>query len=87
MCTGAAWWARTDRIVFAATRADAAAAGFDDAEIYEELSRPLPARKLPVLREESRDKKARRLSPSGCGCRTRRRINSLSARKAVFLAG
>ena len=56
MCLGAAWWARLDRIVFAATRADAAAAGFDDAEIYEELSRPLHARKLPVqeiLREQA----------------------------------
>ena len=48
MCLGAAYWARVDRIVFAATRSDAAAAGFDDAEIYEELSRPLPARKLPM---------------------------------------
>jgi tRNA(Arg) A34 adenosine deaminase TadA len=56
MCLGAAYWARLDRIVFAATRADAAAAGFDDAEIYQELSRPLPARKLPmqeVLREQA----------------------------------
>jgi len=56
MCLGAAWWARLDRIVFAATRADAAAAGFDDAEIYQELSRPLDARKLPlqqVLRERA----------------------------------
>ena len=56
MCLAAAWWARLDRIVFAATRSDAAAAGFDDEEIYEELSRPLPARKLPMqaaLREEA----------------------------------
>jgi tRNA(Arg) A34 adenosine deaminase TadA len=48
MCLGAAYWARLDRIVFAATRADASAAGFDDAEIYEELSRPPCARKLPM---------------------------------------
>src|SRR5580658_3116882 len=40
MCLGAAYWARLDRIVFAATRVDAAAAGFDDAEIYQEFSRP-----------------------------------------------
>ena len=56
MCLGAAYWARLDRIVFAATRADAAAAGFDDAEIYEELSRPPHARKLPMqaaLREQA----------------------------------
>ncbi len=48
MCLGAAYWARVDRIVFAATRADAAAIGFDDARIYEELSAPLAARKLPI---------------------------------------
>jgi guanine deaminase len=56
MCLGAAYWARLDRIVFAATRADAAAAGFDDADIYQELSRPLQARKMPMreaLREQA----------------------------------
>lgn len=31
MCQAAAWWARVDRVVYAATTADAAAAGFDDA--------------------------------------------------------
>lgn len=48
MCLGAAWWARIARIVFAATRADAAAAGFDDAAIYEEVAAPLSARRLPI---------------------------------------
>jgi tRNA(Arg) A34 adenosine deaminase TadA len=48
MCLGAAYWARLDRVVFAATRADAAAAGFDDAEIYDEISRSPFARKLPM---------------------------------------
>jgi len=38
MCLSAAIWARIDRIVYAATRNDAAEAGFDDAEIYQELS-------------------------------------------------
>ena len=55
MCLGAAYWARVDRIVFAATRGDAAAIGFDDAHIYEELGVPLDARKLPIhecLRDE-----------------------------------
>jgi len=37
-----------DRIVYAATRADAKKAGFDDAEIYDELSRPPSARKVPM---------------------------------------
>jgi tRNA(Arg) A34 adenosine deaminase TadA len=56
MCLGAAYWARLERVVFAATHADAAAAGFDDEAIYEELSRPIGARKLPmqsVLRESA----------------------------------
>jgi guanine deaminase len=56
MCLGAAYWARLDRVVFAATRADASAAGFDDAEIYEEISRPPFARKLRMqeaLRESA----------------------------------
>jgi tRNA(Arg) A34 adenosine deaminase TadA len=56
MCLGAAWWARLDRIVFAATRADAAAIGFDDEEIYAEMARPVRARKLPMrqaLRERA----------------------------------
>ncbi len=38
MCLGAIYWARPDRIVFAASREDAAAAGFDDDFIYEEIN-------------------------------------------------
>ena len=34
MCQAAAWWARVDRVVFAASSADAAAAGFDDALLW-----------------------------------------------------
>lgn len=37
MCLGAIYWARPDRIVYAATRMDAADAGFDDQLIYDEL--------------------------------------------------
>ena len=37
MCLGALYWARPARIVYAATRQDAAHAGFDDSLIYEEL--------------------------------------------------
>jgi tRNA(Arg) A34 adenosine deaminase TadA len=55
MCLGAAYWARLDRIVFGATRADAARAGFDDEEIYHELSRPPVERKLP-MQEVMRDR-------------------------------
>ena len=48
MCLGAAYWARVDRIVYAATRADAAGIGFDDEELYRELALPTTARKLPM---------------------------------------
>jgi tRNA(Arg) A34 adenosine deaminase TadA len=55
MCLAAAWWARLSRIVFAADRADAAAAGFDDAAIYAEVAAPLDARALPILRALAED--------------------------------
>lgn len=48
MCLGAAYWARIDRIVFAATRADAAEAGFDDALLYHELAAPPSRRRIPL---------------------------------------
>lgn len=38
MCLTAALWARVDKIIFAASPADAAAAGFDDATFYEQVS-------------------------------------------------
>jgi tRNA(Arg) A34 adenosine deaminase TadA len=54
MCLGAIYWARPDRVYFAATASDAAEAGFDDSFIYEELKRPHVERKIPfqpVMRE------------------------------------
>lgn len=48
MCLAAAYWARVDRIVFAASRLEAAAAGFDDALIYQELQLPITERLLPM---------------------------------------
>ena len=56
MCLGAIYWSRLDRVVYAGTRQDAAAAGFDDALIYDELGRPPQARRIPMtalLREEA----------------------------------
>ncbi len=56
MCLGAIYWARPARVFYAAVASDAAAAGFDDAFIYEELQRALGARRLPMeqlLREEA----------------------------------
>jgi len=48
MCLGAAYWARLDRVYYAATQTDAAAAGFDDAHIYEELTTPPAERRIPM---------------------------------------
>lgn len=46
MCLGAIYWARIDRVVFAATRRDAASANFDDEWLYEEVTLPWQKRKL-----------------------------------------
>lgn len=48
MCLGAVYWARLDRLVFANSRQDAAAIGFDDALIYDEIPKPITARSLPT---------------------------------------
>jgi tRNA(Arg) A34 adenosine deaminase TadA len=56
MCLAAAYWARVDRLVCAATRDDAARAGCDDALLYREIPLPLEARSLPtrtLLRPEA----------------------------------
>ena len=49
MCFGAAWWARLDRIVHAASRADAAGAGFDDAAIHADVARAPDQRELATV--------------------------------------
>ena len=49
MCLGAIYWARPERLVFACSREDAAAAGFDDALIYRELALPIGERTLDTL--------------------------------------
>ena len=48
MCMGAIYWARLDRVVYAASREDAADAGFDDAHFYEQLQKPASERSLPM---------------------------------------
>ena len=50
MCLGAVYWARLDRLWFAAGRADAEHAGFDDSHIYRELAVRLEARAIPTAR-------------------------------------
>lgn len=56
MCLAAIYWARIDRITFAATQSDAADADFDDHHFYEELRKPVEQRMIPVtqsLRDEA----------------------------------
>ena len=50
MCLGAIYWARLERIYYGNSRAEAAQIGFDDNLIYEEISRTLSQRKIPVVR-------------------------------------
>jgi guanine deaminase len=47
MCLGAIYWARPDRVYFACTKADAAASGFDDQFIYDEIEKDFGDRKIP----------------------------------------
>jgi len=46
MCLSAIYWARLDALYFAASRSDASDAGFDDALLYEEVSKDWGARTL-----------------------------------------
>jgi len=48
MCLGAIYWARPSKVYYANTRLDAAAIGFDDSLIYNELTLSLPERKLSM---------------------------------------
>jgi guanine deaminase len=55
MCLGAIYWARPAKVFFACTREDAAAVGFDDDLIYNELALPNAERQrvmTNLLREE-----------------------------------
>jgi guanine deaminase len=55
MCLAAAYWARLDGIVHAASRTDAAAGGFDDEFLYRELALPAGARSLPIRQESAEE--------------------------------
>lgn len=46
MCLSAAYWARISRIVFANSRSEAAAIGFCDDELYDELNRHFSHRSI-----------------------------------------
>ncbi len=49
MCLGAIYWARPQRVYYAATRQDAAAGGFDDEFIYEQITHAPGDRKIPFV--------------------------------------
>jgi tRNA(Arg) A34 adenosine deaminase TadA len=49
MCLGAIFWARVERVYFAATRRDAAMAGFDDARFYHEIALPPDQQSVPLV--------------------------------------
>lgn len=56
MCLAAVYWARIERLYFAASSADAAEAGFDDCHIYHEISKQSEHRKITIvqaLRDEA----------------------------------
>lgn len=48
MCLAAVYWSRPERVYFAASKDDAAHAGFDDSLIYQELAMPYERRKIPI---------------------------------------
>ena len=54
LCLAAIYWSRLDRVTYAATCDDAAAAGFDDRRFYEELGKP-PAQRSLVMEQALRD--------------------------------
>ncbi len=58
MCLGAIYWARLKRVVHAASREDAARAGFDDARFWIEIERESALRALPMLARPSAEARA-----------------------------
>ncbi len=50
MCLGAIYWARPKMVFFGCDREDAAAVGFDDQFIYDELERDLGDRHIKIVR-------------------------------------
>jgi len=50
MCLGAIYWARPKAVYYACTKEEAAAIGFDDQFIYEQLNVPHEKRDIPMLK-------------------------------------
>ena len=49
MCLGAIYWARPEKLFYAATHEDAARIGFDDQFIYQEIEKPVGARRIETI--------------------------------------
>jgi guanine deaminase len=49
MCLAAIYWARCDAIFYGARAGDAAAVGFDDAFLYDEIRQDVGDRKIPTV--------------------------------------
>lgn len=50
MCMAALYWSRCRSVFYGNTKADAAAIGFDDQFLYDEVNRPLDQRRIPFQR-------------------------------------
>ena len=55
MCLSAIYWSHIDKIYYSNTRLDAAKIGFDDNYIYNELSKQLSQRKIPMQQINQED--------------------------------
>jgi guanine deaminase len=55
MCLASIYWARIDKAYFANDREDAAAIGFDDSFLYDEIAKPIGERSLPLIHLPSRE--------------------------------
>jgi guanine deaminase len=58
MCLGAIYWSRPSKVYYAASRGDAAQAGFDDNHIYDQFNLPLPNRNIPfeqIMEQDVKD--------------------------------
>jgi len=56
MCLGAIYWARPKELYFAASKSDAANAGFDDSFIYDEMNKNYNERKIKTIKIEHENK-------------------------------
>ena len=55
MCLGAIYWARPNKLYFAASKTDAANVGFDDSFIYEEIDKNFNERKITTVKIEHKN--------------------------------